>query len=210
MSKKRIIIILFYIFLINLMFADNFIDLITKYSKLNEFKMELNIKFEVDSTPTSILMDLYVNNFKYFYFKISKPTILSGVEYYYNLHKDEFLTELKNDVDKYNGVKNNLEIFRNFINVLSITYSRDKFFVREIDDNNNKIYYYYPKSKTALKFLGVDYTQMKIFLKKELDNYILEKIEFFNSNSKKVVIIKVNIIPYDTSFIKKRLLKIQK
>lgn len=209
MSKKLILIVLFICFVI-FAYSDDSIDLFSKYSKLNEFKIELDIKLEVEATPTSISMDLYVDNFKYFYFTINEPNILSGVEYYYNLQTDEFLTDLKKDVDKYKGVKNNLEIFKDFINILSVTYARDKFFVKEIKKDNNKIYYYYPKSKAALKFLGIDYTQMKIFLKGELNNFILEKIEFFNSNNKKRVIVKVNILPCDTSFIKKNLLEIQK
>ncbi|WP_129409382.1 hypothetical protein [Marinitoga lauensis] len=167
MIRKEIYIIMIFLLLVNIIFSSDLNDLFSRYSKLGEFKIELNIKFEVDATPTSVLMDMYVDNFKYFYFKINKPEILSGIDYYYDLHNDEFFTDFKEDVDKYNGIKNNLEIFRNFIKILSITYSSDKFFVKEIKNGDQKIFYFYPKSKNALKFLRIDYTQMKIYLKKK-------------------------------------------
>ncbi|SHE92008.1 hypothetical protein SAMN02745164_01410 [Marinitoga hydrogenitolerans DSM 16785] len=210
MTKNNISFLIILIFLVNIIYSNDLIGVFSKYSKLGEFKIELNIKFEVDASPTSILMDIYVDNFKYFYFKINEPKILSGIDYYYNLHEDIFLTDLNKDVDSYNGIKDNLEIFRNFIRILSVTYSQDKFFIKEIKDKNYKIFYFYPKSKNALKFLGVDYTQMKIYLKEQMSVYFLEKIEFFNSNNKKRVDVKVNIIPYNTDFIKKNLLEIQK
>ncbi|WGS65234.1 hypothetical protein [Marinitoga aeolica] len=210
MIKKKISIIIIFLLLANIIFSNDLNNLFSRYSKLGEFKIELNIKFEVDATPTSVLMDMYVDNFKYFYFRINEPKILSGIDYYYDLHNDEFFTDFKEEVDKYNGIKNNLEIFRNFIRILSVTYSSDKFFVKEMKSKERKIFYFYPKSKNALKFLRVDYTQMKIYLKEEKNNYFLDEIEFYNSNNKKRVKVKINVIPYNTNFIKKKLLEIQK
>ncbi|KLO23492.1 MULTISPECIES: hypothetical protein [unclassified Marinitoga] len=210
MKRKKIIFLMFFLISVNMIFSYNVIDVFSKYTRLGELKIDLNIKFEVDSTPTSVLMDIYIDNFKYFYFRIKEPSILSGIDYYYDLHNDEFLTDLEKDVDKYKGIKNNLEIFRNFIRILSVTYSSDKFFIKELKEQNYKIFYFYPKSKNALRFLGIDYTQMKVYLKDEMGISFLEKIEFLNSNNKKRVEIKLRIIPYNTQFIKKKLLEIQK
>jgi hypothetical protein len=204
------IIVIFVILLSVIIYSNDLDDAISRYSHMKEFKVGIKINFEVDSSPTSVFMDIYVDNYKYFYFKIYEPKILSGIDYYYDIHTDEFFTDLKNDVDKYNGIKSNLEIFKDFIKILSVTYSKDKFFIKEIKRDPYIIYYFYPKSKTALRLLRVDYTQMKIYMYKKFDNYFIDKIEFFNSNNKKKVEVIFKIIPYNTDFIRKNLLKIQK
>ncbi|KAF2955881.1 hypothetical protein [Marinitoga sp. 38H-ov] len=188
---------------------ENIVNLFSNYSKLPQILIKSEMLFEVDSTPTSISFDLYIDNMKYFYFKIHKPSILSEIDYYYDLHNNKFYTDLKEDIDAYDNINNNLKIFKDFISILSITYSQDKFFIKTFEENNNIIYYFYPKSKNALRFLGIDYTQMYIYFKKFEDIYYLEKIKFVNSNNKKRVIANISITPYNTDFIKKHLLEIQ-
>ncbi|MBM7558919.1 hypothetical protein [Marinitoga litoralis] len=206
---KKILTIIFLLLFVISYSNDNIINLFSQYSKLSQFLIKSEIIFEVDSTPTSISFDLYIDNMKYFYFKINEPTILSNINYFYDLHNDKFYTYLKNEVDSYNNINNNLKIFKDFISILSVTYSQDKFFIKKFEENNIVYFYFYPKSKNALKFLGIDYTQMYMYFKKIENILYLEKIEFLNSNNKKRVIANICITPYNTDFIKKRLLEIQ-
>ncbi|AEX86293.1 hypothetical protein XO10_09450 [Marinitoga sp. 1135] len=206
MMRKSIFLILIIIISI-ISFSDNIYDEFSEYSKLQQFKVTIKMKFEVDATPTSIFLDLYVDNYKYYYFEIHEPEILSGIGYYYDYHKDKFYTELNGKpADSYDNIKQNLKVFINFIKVLSVSYTPEKFIIKKIETDNYNIYYFYPKTKNLLRLMRVDYTQLKIYMKKIYNTYYAEKMEFYNSNNKKKVEVYFNFSPMNTDFIKEKLL----
>lgn len=203
---KKVIFFIIIIFSI-ISFSDDLHDEFSEYAKLQQFKVTIKMNFEVDATPTSIFLDLYVDNYKYYYFEIHQPEILSGIGYYYDYHKDKFYTELnEKSADSYDSIKENLKVFINFIKVLSVSYTPEKFIIKKIEKDNYNIYYFYPKTKNLLRLMRVDYTQLKIYLKKNFETYYIEKMEFYNSNNKKKVEVYFNFSPLNTDFIKEKLL----